>query len=300
LGILKQISSGKVLEMMRLFIFTVFIWISSANAVEVQGHRGARWVRPENTIPAFAYALEAGVDTLELDVVVTKDNYLVVHHDRHVNSTICRFKEEGGTSERLVIRDLTLKEVKKFDCGGVKNPRFPDQVLFPGTPMPTLAEVFEFVKTSNFPAAAKVKFNIETKISPEYPKESPTPKEFARLVVEEIEKYRMVERSNIQSFDFRTLIEAKKLRPKIKVAPLLGSTFPDMVGLAKKLQAFAVSPNHRWITEEQIKALHQVGVKVIPWTLNTESDWTRMVSFGVDGIITDRPKALKAYLNPKK
>src|SRR5262245_6446495 len=119
--------------------------------VLVQGHRGARAHRPENTLPAFAYALEIGVDVLELDLAVTRDGVLIVSHDPYVDDARCRpigVPTAGGAS-RSEIRSLTLDEVKRFDCGH--------------TTMPTLAEVFQMVTESPLPAAKHVRFNIETK-----------------------------------------------------------------------------------------------------------------------------------------
>ena len=124
--------------------------------IQVHGHRGARAVRPENTIPAFQYAIEQGVDVLELDMAVTKDNVVVVSHDETMNPAYC----EGPAGSTRVIREMTFAELQRWDCGGKVNPQFPKQQAIPGTRVPTLDAVFALAKK------AKVEFNIETKMAP--------------------------------------------------------------------------------------------------------------------------------------
>src|ERR1041385_6431111 len=105
-------------------------------AIQVHGHRGARAIRPENTLPAFEYAIAAGVDALELDMAVTRDNVIVVSHDPYLEPPVCQ-----GPQPKATIHELTLAEVKKWDCGAKQNPAFPRQEPVPGTRMPTLEEV---------------------------------------------------------------------------------------------------------------------------------------------------------------
>ncbi len=263
---------------------------SAAKPIEVQGHRGARAARPENTLPAFRYALDLGVDTLELDLGVTKDDRLVVLHDQHITPQRCL-----GLKAPIEVRSLTLAQVGRFDCGSKLNPRFPKQKLVPKTRIPTLEEVFALAK--KHPNGKKVQFNIETKIHPAHPKRSPSPKRFAALVVASIRKHGLVQRAVVQSFDHRTLIEVKKLEPKLRIAALNSDDLPDFVNMAQSLGAEIISPHHEWITKEAIEALHRRGVKVIPWTANTPAAWKRLIEMGVDGIITDDPQALLRYLN---
>jgi glycerophosphoryl diester phosphodiesterase len=182
-----------------------------ASPFDTQGHRGARSYRPENTIPAFAYALAKGVTTLELDTGVTKDGVLVVSHDRRVNPVHCA----GAYADQL-IRDLTLAQVKQLDCGQ-KDPGFPQQVAQPGTRMPTLQEVFDYVRAN---ATYPVRFNIETKISP-LVDDTVRYDVFTRKLVEAIEENGLEDRAMIQSFDWRTIILAKKLAPKIETVALV-------------------------------------------------------------------------------
>ena len=257
--------------------------------VEVQGHRGARAVRPENTLPAFEYALEVGVDTLELDLAVTRDDHLVVSHDPIIDERIC----SGGSG---AIRRKTLSEIRKLDCGSKVNPRFRKQRRAPGARMPTLDEVFRHVRRSKAPAAKRVQFNIETKIFPARPELSPGPSAFARLVVDAIERHGMTSRAVVQSFDHRSLRAVKRIAPSIRVAMLTSESLPDFAALARSLGAEIVSPNWAWITREAVDELHAAGVRVIPWTVNDLRVVDRMLMLDVDGIITDDPKRVIEHL----
>lgn len=253
--------------------------------IEVHGHRGARAVRPENTLPAFEYAIAAGADVLELDLAVTKDNVVVVSHDPVLKPPICR-----GPAPEARIRDLTSAEIRQWDCGGTRHPDFPRQQPVPGARMPTLDEVFALASRGSF------RFNIETKITPEQPDLAPPPDEFVRLVLELIRKHRLEPRVILQSFDFRTLHEMKKQAPEIALAALYNGPPRDFVEIARQAGAAIVSPEHRLVTPEQVAAAHAAGLRVIPWTANTPQDWDRLIAAGVDGIITDDPASLIAHL----
>jgi len=257
-------------------------------AVKVHGHRGARAMRPENTLPAFEYAIAAGVDALELDLAVTRDNVVVVSHDPFLEPPIC-----AGPSAKAAIRELTLAQVRQWDCGATRNPAFPRQQLVPGTRVPTLDEVFSLAPKGTF------EFNVETKITAARPKLAPTPEEFVRLVLEQIRKHRLESRVILQSFDFRTLIAMKKLAPEIRLSALYEGTSRDLVAIAREAQASIVSPIFRLVTLENVGAAHAAGLTVIPWTPNSPAEWDRLIAAGVDAIITDDPAALLAHLAPK-
>lgn len=175
----------------------------------MHGHRGARTVLPENTIPAFEHAIRAGADYIELDLAVTKDNVLVVSHDPHLNPTLCKVSEPN-----LAIRALTLKQVKEFDCGSLTNPQFPEQKAVPGTKIPTLDEVLALAGSGNF------HFNIEIKSSPKHPELTPSPAEFAKLVLEAVKRHGLEKRVLLQSFDFRPLHAMKKIAPWMPMSAL--------------------------------------------------------------------------------
>jgi glycerophosphoryl diester phosphodiesterase len=255
----------------------------------VHGHRGARAVLPENTIPAFEYAIAAGVDVLELDLAVTKDNIAVVSHDPTINGTICT----GGPAH-VPIRQLTLAELRRYDCGSRKNPVYPKQKPVPGTRIPTLSEVLALASRGTFD------FNIETKIFRDKPGLTPSPEDFARIVLDDVRKHKLERRVILQSFDFRTLHAMKKLAPEIRLAALYEGPPKSFVEIARQAGAQIVSPQYPLVTRQEVERAHKAGLQVIPWTANTEADWEKLVSAGVDAIISDDPAALIAYLKRRR
>ncbi len=272
-----------------------------AERIEVEGHRGARSRLPENTLPAMEYALELGVDVLEMDLAVTKDRVLVLSHDPHINPVICldpAGKKIEGEQGSLIF-SLTLSEVKKYDCGSLKNPRFPDQKPMPGTKIPTLDEVLDLVANSKRPWARKVRFNIETKIQPEHPDWTTTPEEFASLLVSALKKRKLLDRAVIQSFDYRTLEAARKIEPQVRIAALSENSKEDLVATVRRLKAEILSPYKELVTPELVKTLRSMKVEVVPWTANTPAEWEKLVAAGVPRIITDDPEPLIEFLKKK-
>jgi glycerophosphoryl diester phosphodiesterase len=268
----------------------------AAPKILVHGHRGARAVLPENTLPAFEYAIAQGVDALELDLAVTKDNVLVVSHDPHINDKICTGPKGGSRA----IRELTLAQVRQWDCGAVANPEFPKQKAVPGTKMPTLDEVLALSSQGNFA------FNIETKSFPDKPELTPAPAEFARLVAEAVRQRKLAPRVIVQSFDWRTLEEMKKIAPEIQLSALHPSGMADAilkmdyVNVIHKMGIPLISPHYRLVSKSKVDEAHKLGMKVIPWTANDVSVWDDLIAAGVDAIITDDPAALIAHLKQKK
>lgn len=263
---------------------------------DIQGHRGARAVRPENTLAAFDYALSVGVTTLELDTVVTKDNVVVVSHDLTINPIICRTDKGRIPKKDTYIREMSFAELQTYDCGSIKNPRFPKQVPVPGAKIPSLDELFAFVKKSSHPGAKSVLFNIETKSNPSLPKAQPTPKDFVSLIVESAKKHKMMDRISLQSFDHRTLLAMAQLAPDIRRVALFESPPKDILKAVKAARSSVFSPDYHWLTEEDVQEMQENGIKVIPWTANDEEAWERLLTLQVDGIITDDPAALIAYI----
>ncbi|MFA6434920.1 MAG: glycerophosphodiester phosphodiesterase [Elusimicrobiales bacterium] len=292
---------------MKKLIFTILIAavpVVSAQErtghIDVHGHRGTSGTRPENTLAAFREALRVGVDVLEMDMNVTRDGVIVISHEKFVNPELCLGPDGKKPSRRTPIISLSFEELEKYDCGSIKNPGFPKQVPSPGEKIPSLAEVFELVKNSTEPAAAKVRFNIETKIVPGEREMSPEPEAFAKLVVDTAARYGMTARVIVQSFDWRTLRAVKKLEPAIKLSQLTEADLVDLAAVAKTSRADFISPWFTWLTREDVDRLHAAGVKVAPWTLNDKKDIDTAVSWGVDAIITDYPAELIEYLKEKK
>lgn len=280
---------------------TLLVVVSSAAhaaPIEVQGHRGARARFPENTLPAFEHAVQVGADVLELDLVVSKDDRLMIGHDPILDPALCR-RADGPLPAGVAVRSLSSAELEALDCGSQRHPRFPKQVLMPGAKMPTLEALLVWLKGSRLPGAKTVRLNLEAKSEPTHPELQPEPEAFAALILQVLKAHGFLERVVIQSFDYRILAAVQQKAPQVPTAILISENLLPLVEVARATGARIVSPSHEWITEAQVKALHQAGVKVVPWTANTPEVWDRLIGWRVDGIITDDPEALLAHLKAK-
>ena len=248
---------------------------SNHRRVLVHGHRGARARFPENTLPAFRYAIEQGVDFLELDVLVTKDDVPVVVHDALIDG--------------IPIYALTLAELKEYDCGAKQNPLFETQIPVPGTRVPTLDEVFDLSRGTT------VQFNVETKIFADHPELAPGPDAFTGMILDLIRKHGIDERIILSSFDPRALRAMKKLDPSIRRAALF-EVERDWPEVAREFEATHLNPLYSLVTKEQVSWAHSAGLEVVPWTVNKPEDWEKLVDDGVDAIISDDPARLIAWL----
>ena len=302
-----------------LSIFLAVILGSStwaAQPIEVQGHRGCRALKSENSLPAFNFAIDQGVDVIEMDLAVTKDMQLVVSHNPQINPEICLdLRGHHMTSENAPwIHDLTLAEVQKYDCGSIPHPRFKTQVttsdLAQGhmTYIPTLDEVFELVQKKEKnkdlpPGYIPVRFNIETKSFRDVAKDDHpvSPAQFARLWYDKVKQHGMLKRSIFQSFDYRTLIAVKGIDKSVVIAALSEDPSEDLVQTARQLSAEIISPmwNMPNVNEKTIAALHKRHTQIVPWTVNTPEGWDKLIVLGTDSIISDNPVALIAYLKEK-
>ena len=292
-----------------------------AHAFDLEGHRGARGHRPENTLPAFAFALSAGVDTLELDTGITRDGVVVISHNRRLAPEITRGPDGAYLAgPGPAIHDLTLAELRRYDVGGIRPGtdyarQFPDQQPVPGTPLPTLEELARLVgKAGN----AHVRFNIETKLSPLAPEETVDPETFARRLVEVVRKSGIAGRTMIQSFDWRTLKVVQKIAPEIPTVCLtfergaddtiqrgrpgpspwtagldvdeFGGSVPRLVRAA----GCAVwSPFFRDVSDAALAEAKALGLATVVWTVDAPADMDALITRGVDGIITDYPDRLR-------
>ena len=192
---------------------------SAAGAFDLQGHRGARGLAPENTLPAFATALSIGVTTLELDLAMTSDGVLVVSHDRRLNPDHTRGPDGAFLDgEGPAIRSLTLAELQRYDVGRLKPgtayaAAFPEQRGMDGVRIPTLTAVFDLVRRVK---ADHVRFNIETKLTPTSGADTPDPETFAAVVLQAVGEAGRAARVSIQSFDWRTLMVLRRIAPPIE------------------------------------------------------------------------------------
>lgn len=297
-----------------------------ALAFDLEGHRGTRGLAPENTLAAFRKAIAIGVTTIETDMAVTKDDVIVISHNPFLNPDLVR--GPGGqwlASKGPPIRTLTLAELRRYDIGRV-NPespyarQFPDQQAVDGERFPELSELFALGKASGKP----VRFNLETKITPTSGAEAPDPASFARLVVDAVKAASMSDRVTVQSFDWRTLVEVKRLAPEIETScltmqtkdtgdawPSDGGPSPWHAGLALRDHGGSVpalakaagcgvwSMLWRELTAKDLADAHALGLKVLPWTVNDRAEMRRLIELGVDGIITDYPDRLREVMGEK-
>jgi glycerophosphoryl diester phosphodiesterase len=270
-------------------LISLFSFAGSPSRILVHGHRGARARMPENTLPAFEYAIQQGVDALEMDMAVTKDNVIVISHDPILETPVC-----SGPRNGVVIHTLTLAEVRQWDCGAVQNPNFHTQQTVPGTRMPTLDDVLQLATRGTFD------YNIETKSFPERPEYTPPPNEFARLVLDKVRQYKLEKRVILQSFDFRTLVAMRQLAPDIRLSALTEMDPRAFTTIAKEAaNAEIVSPYYKLVTAEKVAAAHALNIQVVPWTVNDPAEWDRLIEAKVDAIISDDPAALIAHLKKR-
>jgi glycerophosphoryl diester phosphodiesterase len=289
---------------------------------DLQGHRGARGLAPENTIESFSTALASGVTTLELDVGMTKDGVVVVHHDEWLNPDTTRGPDGAFLSRRgPAIHSLTLEELKGYDVGRLKPgtayaASLPEQRPQDGAHIPTLAEVFALSKRADH-----IRFNIETKLTPASGADVPEPEPFAKAVAAVVREAGLAERVSIQSFDWRILRVLRRLEPDILRGGLtseqpdydtiqrgkrgaspwtagldvnqFGGSVPRLVAAA---DCGVWSPAFEDLTSECIAEASALGIRVIPWIVNEPDQMERLVRMGVAGIITDYPDRLRRVL----
>ncbi len=305
---------------MFLLLFLAFQAFPAA-AFDLQGHRGARGLEPENTLAAFERALTIGVTTLELDVGVTADGVVVVSHDPVLNPVIVRDATgQWLTAKGPAIKSLTFAQLQTYDVGRI-NPATPYAATFStqqprdGQRMPALTALFDRVKALG---AHTVQFNIETKLNPTLPDETFSPDKLVQALLQTVRDAGMTRRVTIQSFDWRTLQLVQRLEPSIPTVYLsvqtanndnirdgvwtAGLPIADHGSVPKMVKAAGGSvwsPNGGALTEALVKEAQALGLKVIPWTINAPADLQRLMDWGVDGIITDYPDRLRELMRQR-
>lgn len=300
---------------------------------DLEAHRGGRDIRPENTLYSYAYAIELGATSIECDMQLTKDGQIVMSHNPILNSDITR--DENGNyieNNKYDIRLMTVDELKKFDVG-VMDPNCGEYYDLHGktqftydAKIPTLEELIQSYGDKN------IVLNIETKSYPDPAsagyKNNADPKKFVEVFNNIVKKYDMEDRVVLQSFDWQTLIEMKKLNPNIstsalwqeqpswgrdseslrryekKKSPWLGGLdIKDYQGnpvkAAHAIGADIISPYYTEISKQDVDEAHSLGMKVVPWTVNNEKDMNMLLDMGVDGIISDKPWLLKQVLEKR-
>jgi glycerophosphoryl diester phosphodiesterase len=289
------------------------------SAFDIEAHRGGRALFPENTLVSFANALAMGVDTLELDVGVTRDSVLVISHERGLNPDLARGADgKYVAAAGIPFVQLSLDEVKQFDVGQIRPgstyaAQFPDQHAVPGTRIPTLKELIDLVRRSG---DGHVRLNIETKIDPNHPDESPSPERFVALLLDLLRTEKFEDRVMVQSFDWRTLQLVQKLASEIPTVYLTVQGGRDPTVFSDRASEWTAgfnpaehgrsiprtikaaggaiwSPYARDLTPALVAESHALGLKVVVWTANQPEDIAHLIEMGVDGIISDRPDLLR-------
>lgn len=270
---------------------------------ELQGHRGARGLFPENTLDGFVQAVAFGLDSIELDIAVTSDGVAVVVHDPILNPDLVRLANGSWLEgEGAPIRTLSLAELRAFDVGRIRPGSrlalaHPDQVPQDGARIPTLREVFEVTQGSG------VRIDAELKTDPTRPELTVSPEAMAELVVEIASVSGALDRLAIRSFDWRGLEYLRRAHPVIPLAWLTGqeanSDTPNLVAKFAFGCPFVPTwaPFHGALDRSSLDLAHRLGLRVVPWTVNEAADMARLIALGVDGLCTDRPD-LAAPLHP--
>ena len=295
---------------------------STTKRLEIQGHRGARGLWPENTLPGFAATLGLGVDTLELDVGISSDGVLVVHHDSTLNPMTTRGPDGKWipATDPPPLYSLSVSQLQSYDVGMLKPNssyanRYPQQRSIPIARIPTLMQVIELLRRCD---DEHVRLNIEAKLEPEKPALTAPPERFAASLVEILHTTRMTSRATIQSFDWRVQAHARTLDERIPTAYLSeqridmntvaghgdkpspwtnGMHLDDYHGCVPRMVKAAGgavwSPDFQSLGEEALREAHALGLRVVVWTVNSVDDIKRMISLGVDGVISDYPDRVR-------
>lgn len=310
-----KLVSNNLLTTSLLFLILIFTSCSSSEQspeakkmkktnfkkVDWQGHRGARGLLPENSIPAFIKALDY-VSTLELDVVVSKDKQIIVSHEPWFSDKICSHPDGSPVTEQeaesLLIYEMDYEEIKKYDCGKRGNPRFEEQqamAAFKPSFMEMVGHVDLYCQENGLP---KPFFNVEMKSYKDwYGKRIPMPAEFVQLMLNEIKLLDIHQRVNLQSFDIKVLQEIRKVDKEISMALLVENLLGveeniNQLGFIPKLY----SPYYMLLNEQVINEIHDKGMELVPWTVNDPEVMKKLVALGCDGIITDYPNLIPQEL----
>ncbi len=245
-------------------------FLQAQTTFDIQGHRGARGLYPENSILGFIAAVKLGINTLEMDVVVSKDGELVVSHEPWMNEEICGVRESGKDKNNIYA--LNYADIAKIDCGSKVNSRFPEQQKF-FSAKPRLRDVIDsvelYLQAHHLPP---VLYNIETKTTPDGDdKFHPAPKPFVQLLYELLKEKNILSKCVIQSFDERTLQVLHEIDSSVKTALLVFNAD----GLEKNIQRLGFipniySPNFILVNKKMVKACHKRRMQIIPWTVNEE------------------------------
>lgn len=283
--------------MIKLFfvISLLLTFINQLSAFEIHGHRGARSFYPENTLAGFYHAIESGSDFIEVDVHLSKDGVLVIHHDQKINRSLCKVprKLQEKYDLNFEIRDWSFADLNQVDCGRVDSD-FPKQKPIKNSYIPSLVDLFQMIEGMNTPASRKVKINVEFKTkwfeSDDY-------------ITAMLERYNYVTeafqylpRTMIQSFNKDLVRYAKYRFPEVRVHYLSTSGAERIADKVHNWRLDGASVYYYRVNRELVHYYHSLNIKLIPWTVNDPKDWDYLIRIGVDGIITDNPYALAQFI----
>ncbi len=282
--------------------FVMMGFFTLGNGMEIQGHRGSRGTTPENTLPSFQAALEAGVDAIECDLLITVDQQVVIHHDFFVNPGLCTYLDGSTIHSTPLIRTVTLSELRRLDAGRLKHPKFSQQKTVPGTKIPSLEDLLTWLGNTK-----GLRLNLEIKRDPVFPDYTWSAKESAKIIVEKVERSGLSDRVYYSSFDPEVLAEVRLLDPQAVISFLFETKYwPDLdeswisfvIKTATSLKANMVSPDQVLLKEKvEVKALQEAGFRVVTWTVNEEKRCQELEKMGVDGVITDYPHRMIQFFD---
>ena len=292
-----------ILPVLSILLVTMAVAQKRLPTFDVQGHRGARGLMPENTIPALIRALDAGVSTLEMDLAITQDRHVILSHEPWMSSEICTDAQGNTFTARqekdFNIFEMTYEQVMQFDCGFRGHPRFPEQqpkALFKPLLKDVIVAVEDHIKNVT---RFEVDYNIEIKSQPDGDnKFHPTPQEFSDMVYALLDQYLPMDRVIIQSFDFRVLKYWHEKYPDIRLAVLVEDKRPVEAHLNELgFEPQIYSPDYQLLTRKKVEYLHTKKIKVIPWTVNEIGEMLALKGMGVDGFITDYPDRASQFVH---
>jgi len=259
--------------------------MSSSQSIYIHGHRGSRGTHPENTFAAFEEARNSGADFFEIDVRLSADAIPVVYHDSHLSSRLCLDPTGNPLDRQIPLRQLTAEAIGTYQIGRILDPRFPSQKQIPLAGIPTLEAVLVWLADKK----KDIGINIELKV------DSEEADLLARIVLELVRQYALLSRSIIQSFELRSLAAIRRIVQDANLSCLFDSE-EDFAEKALSIGSQMVGPRSDLLSAKKVAECRTKGIRVVPWTVNDPMDWERLLTLGVDGIITDYPRKLSDYL----
>lgn len=263
---------------------------NSNKKIIIHSHMGGASIFPENTLSAFKYSIENDLNMLELDLQLTKDKEIIIYHDTDINNDICN-------GPKKPIKSLLLKEIKMYDCGSKKNPKFPNQHIVPNEKIPTFIELINLIQ-NNY-KNKNIQMNIEIKTEKKIDSDDEV-YYFSKKLIDILHNYNITNNVIIQSFDVRALQYVKQIDPTIKTSYLLEDkldSIDNIIKISNSLGVKIISPDFHLIDKNFVKKMQENGLEVLVWTIDTIDDLKKVIDYGVDGVISNDPKKMEDYID---